>query len=80
MKGIFVRLFTLSLFLTVYFVMLLTFLVAWMSQEKVVVVAINNYGEAAIELALLLISFVPTLIGTGYFVSDTVKELEKGRK
>ncbi|RLJ07028.1 MAG: hypothetical protein DRP12_03005 [Candidatus Aenigmatarchaeota archaeon] len=76
MKSVAIRLFTLSIFLTVYIVLTLTFWIAWTSPEKAVKVTINSYNEAGIELFLLLGSLGPVLYGTLCFLSDTLKNLE----
>ncbi|MEM5798196.1 MAG: hypothetical protein QXP39_01775 [Candidatus Aenigmatarchaeota archaeon] len=74
MKGVIIRLFTLSIYLTVYIVLLLTFMTAWTSPEKAVKITIDSYSEAGIEFFLLVGSIIPVLYGTVCFIDDMLKK------
>ena len=58
-----------------YTLMVVTFIVAYMSPDKTVLVAINNYGEGNIELILNIILY-PIALYTAYrVVIDEAKSI-----
>jgi hypothetical protein len=55
----------------------LTFVKAYISEEKQVVITINEYGEGHIELIMLLATFLLFVYGFPHFLKVIIKEFEE---
>lgn len=53
-----------------------TFLVAYTSEERVVRLVINRYGEAEVELMLLLLGSLVVIGGTSLLAVDTFEQFK----
>jgi heme/copper-type cytochrome/quinol oxidase subunit 2 len=70
-----VRMWGLSAMLAFSLVMIATFLMAYISPAKAVMVLINDYNEANLELAII-ITAIPCIIYTWYtYLGERAKEI-----
>jgi len=54
-------------------VVMITFMGAYLDPEKIAVIAINDYGEANIELVMLAVGMVISIVGWISFMSRRLK-------
>lgn len=54
-----------------YITMVWTFLGAYATPEKEIVVAINDYQEAKTELVFMVLSFIPVVLTVVWYLRDT---------
>jgi nitrate reductase gamma subunit len=74
MKLAILKIFTVLWLMGMYLTLMLTFIAAYDSPQKAVRVAINNYQEANMEMAMLLGSLFVSTIGTAYLILDIRKD------
>ena len=67
-----VKLFGVGLSVGMYLTVLLTFLVAFFSPTKCVLVCINSFGEGLLELIILPIGFVVSILGCYYVFKEVI--------
>lgn len=66
------KLFGFGLSVSMYFALFLTFLVAFFSPTKCVLVSVNSFGEGQIELVLLSFGFVVSFVGCYYVFREVI--------
>ena len=75
-KDVFIRAFTIAALFVIYIIFLLSFLRAYFSDSKTVIITINEYNEAVVELFMFV--FLVPFFAYGSFI--LVKDIWKKRE
>ena len=76
-RGI-IKIFTVLWLFGMYITLMLTFMAAYQSPDKAVMVTINQAGEAEVEFFMLMGALFLATMGTVYIITDIKRDFMEG--